>query len=137
MPRCNRCKVDKLVSDFYFNYTLKKPDYMCKVCKKEYARDYNAKVYFKTSKGKQAWARNSLKAYKKFPEKWRARAKLRYAVKIGEINKPLYCEIVKCASKHVQGHHYKGYGDDHIYDVQWLCPKHHSLSHYPLTKEVI
>lgn len=56
---------------------------------------------------------------KKFPDKLKARAKLAYAVKTGQITKKP-CEV--CGATKVHGHH-PDYSKP--LEVQWLCAKHH------------
>ena len=70
---------------------------------------------------------------KKYPEKWKARAKLRYAVKMGKIIKPYSClwdesPTSGCNGK-IEAHHHLGYEGEHWKDVLWLCRNHHFEQH--------
>ena len=67
----------------------------------------------------------SRRSYEKHKEKWVARAKLRYAVKKGEIKKPVRCEVCEEA-KPLQGHH-PDYNKP--LEVVWLCTGCHADSH--------
>lgn len=58
-----------------------------------------------------------------YPEKWRAREQLRYAVKIGKVKK-LSC--IDCGSNKVEAHH-TDYSKP--LDVIWYCKKHHMFAH--------
>lgn len=66
--------------------------------------------------------RNSENMRKKYPEKWNARAKLRYAVKTGKIAK-FACE--KCGNFLSEAHH-TDYSK--ALDVIWLCRRHHRMA---------
>jgi len=59
----------------------------------------------------------------KYPEKFSARSKLRYAVKVGRIER-LPCEV--CGMSPSFGHH-SDYSKP--FDVNWLCQKHHREIH--------
>ena len=61
----------------------------------------------------------------KYPQKWRARDQLRYAVKMGRIIK-LACY---CGNPKSEAHHFKGYNGDNWKEVQWLCQPHHMERH--------
>lgn len=89
-------------------------------------------TYRYTAKGKQSRKEASKRAYQKFPEKWNARAKLNYAVKIGYIIKPDICEINDDCNGRIEAHHHRGYANDMWAEVQWLCVKHHSELHYKI-----
>ena len=126
--KCLNCKEVKELSEFYFDSYHKKYRYNCKSCHRKMAKPFN-NAYTKTEKGKEAINRASKRAAVKFPEKWNARAKLRYAVKIGKIIKPEVCEKSTGYCKGVQAHHYAGYNDDNWKNVIWLCSQHHAQEH--------
>ncbi len=81
--------------------------------------------------GKQALERSRKRssyfiAYrKKFPDKWRARALLNYAVKTGKIKK-LPCRDGTHCKGRIEAHH-----PDHRkpLEVIWFCPFHHRQEH--------
>lgn len=90
--------------------------------------------YVKTEKGRANKNASSKRMALKHSEKWNARNKLRYAVKIGKIIKPVMCEqynphpVIACFGR-IEAHHYLGYDEEHWKDVQWLCMKHHKEIH--------
>lgn len=89
------------------------------------------KRYAKTEAGRRQRSENSKKVALRSPEKGRARAKLRYYVKVGEIIKPESCTSVlssPCSGK-IQAHHYAGYEGENWKEVWWLCVFHHTRIH--------
>lgn len=56
-----------------------------------------------------------------------ARAKVRYAIKIGKLVKPIVCERYFACAGRIEAHHndYKK-----ALEVRWLCTKHHKELHY-------
>lgn len=65
-----------------------------------------------------------------------ARRKFYRAVISGQIVPPETCEHCgkipgksKDGARMIQGHHHKGYENEFIYDVEWLCPSCHKLAH--------
>jgi hypothetical protein len=69
----------------------------------------------------------SVEKRNKFPEKESSRNKLRYAVKIGKIER-LPCEV--CGKEKAQAHH-EDYSKP--LEVKWLCDLHHKQIHYKLS----
>lgn len=73
------------------------------------------------------------RALHKFREKWNARVRLRYAVKIGKIVKPEVCDRLNISnipcSGRIEAHHYNGYEDEAWKEVWWLCVRHHHQEH--------
>ena len=129
---CRKCKHSKDVSEFYWSKTSQEYFRYCKECKKESTRQYkirNGKEVFmrwtKTKAGKQKLVEATKRARNKFPEKWTARRKLRYEVKVGRIIKPLVCDTCK-ENKVLQGHH-----DDYSKPLMamWLCTRCHADRH--------
>ena len=90
---------------------------ICRNCATE-----KAKKYRKTKSGQKVGLEASKRAYIRHKEKWLARAKLRYAITIGEMTKPLKCEVCD-RKKTLQGHH-----EDYTkpMDVIWLCTGCHA-----------
>jgi hypothetical protein len=80
------------------------------------------KKYFKTERGKQKNLEFGKIQRKKFPIKTYAREKFIYAVKKGNIKR----ENCQLCEKIGHGHH-----PDYLkpFEVNWLCPKHHSMIH--------
>lgn len=136
------------------NYNGGKPRYVCKECwrpihnkrisnyyksenGKKYRRNYHKTEVYKNyirnyrkihpQKINREYARKRAKDYRSIFEnriKINARAKVRYALKIGKLKK-MPCEICKKKNK-VNAHH-------HDYskplNIQWLCTVHHSTFH--------
>lgn len=122
---CNRCKIEKPIGEFYPSQHFG-ISYQCKDCDKKHAKKWHEKTgYFKTESGKAALIRASVKSKAKYPEKEKARTKLRKAIREGKIIK----EPCKCGEVKVHGHHYAGYDGDNWSKVMWLCAKHHSELH--------
>lgn len=93
--------------------------YVCRPCNTEYYRERNRK------KGPEYMREIAKATYQKHKEKWLARAKVRYAVKVGKLEKPKGCEF--CGhEKPLHGHH-----DDYSkpLDVRWLCASCHADTH--------
>ena len=89
--------------------------------KNKYNRDNREKI---NELQKLSYARN--------PEKYRARAKLKYAVKKWIINKPKNCW--RCGSEWAINWHHTDYNKP--LEVTWLCTSCHLLEHrWPRKKE--
>lgn len=82
-------------------------------------RNKEHRDYSKSEKGRLVSRNKSKRMRAKYPEKFAARTKLRYAVKTGKVIK-LPCEM--CGDIKSQGHH-SDYSKP--LDVQWLCDLHH------------
>lgn len=97
--------------------------YCCRRCNR-----IRLKIYGKTLSGKKARNRASKKAIKKYPEKQNARYKVRDALLLGHLVKPIICEKCKCKKK-VQAHH-----EDYTkpLKVNWLCSGCHADIHKKL-----
>lgn len=120
---CNKCRKKLPESDFYFNKKKNYFEYACKFCWNNRCLVWQKKVGDNPTV--EDWNKASKKSYKLHPEKWRARAKIRYAVKVGKIKKQS-CE--KCGEKKVQAHH-TDYSKP--LEVNWLCHIHHRQIHFP------
>lgn len=128
---CNKCKVEKMVEDFYIDKKSGLRYATCKVCVLNRTRIHHRNFNNPEKSKKSALRRklrgaslvNAKKMQKKYPEKHKARYKLRNAVASGKIIKGV-CE--KCGEKKTEGHH-----DDYTkpLDVRWLCIKHHKEHH--------
>lgn len=136
---CSKCKLNKPINEFYWQRAKNCYQYICKKCH-NIGASYRQKRrhYFQSKLGKEAWNRASKKALEKYPEKWKARALLREAVRKGKIIKPKYCEKIILSSTlckgRIEAHHYLGYEGEHWKDVQWLCVKHHKEADINLSK---
>lgn len=151
LKTCTKCKVEKSFDQFY-----RRPGrpcgFMsrCKTCmqdagkarmKKPEARDKDNKTRraYYARKGRFAQAaylqteparamhRKHAEAYKNMnPEKKLAHAKVRWAIKSGNLER-LPCEV--CGNPRSQGHH-----DDYSkpIEVVWLCQRHHIERHKQL-----
>lgn len=91
--------------------------YVCRECNTERKRKYRQSKH-----GKEAIKAASRRAYLKHREKWLARAKMRNAVKRGELHKPTKCSICNL-ERTLQGHH-----EDYTkpLEVKWLCTGCHA-----------
>lgn len=108
------------------------------ICKKCYAKhmatiydksykqkEAYQKKYRQTAKGKQASLTSTRNQIQRFPEKTKARSKLRYALLTGKILKPIACE--RCGDMvKLQGHH-SDYSQPLA--VSWLCVPCHKDIH--------
>ena len=126
---CRKCGKVKPLKKYYSHPATKDRHLgMCIKCKLKYFRkryaenrenelEYSRK-YSKTERGKKAKINNNRKMYKKYPEKYKARAMFHYYLKTGKIKK----EDCEFCGKKAQAHH-----DDYSkpLDVRWLCPYHH------------
>lgn len=120
----NKEKIKEYQKTYRLKWLLNNPDYY-----KE--RIANDDIYKKTYLGQKKWvAKNrnkmcgySRKCQNKYPEKYKARKKLQYAVKSGRL-KPQPC--AKCGAKKTEAHH-PDYSKP--FEVIWLCNKHHLEEH--------
>lgn len=145
MKTCKSCGSEKDIDCFYAHPKASDGfDSSCKDCRKEkvrlnriskleYYKEYDRnrfikdprvkarhKAYQATDKGKAAAKRSSQAWISANPKKKKASTAIGNAIRDGKIaRKP--CEICGSTTR-VHGHH-----DDYdkIYDVRWLCPKHH------------
>lgn len=153
MKTCSKCGVEKDISFFVKNKGCKDgTENRCLFCYKKYIEKYRSKnknrinKYHKQYRAKnQSRVREIHKKYRrsesarklanirnkglreKYPEKFKARAKLNYAIKMGRITR-LPCSI--CGNEKSEAHH-EDYSKP--LDVVWLCRKHH-YEHHSLSK---
>lgn len=123
---CNQCGVELNADTSY----IKLSNRLCRKHFNQYVykkKKLNPNDYRFTEQGKKRRNEATQRARIKHREKWIARARLRYAVKLGIVQKPTTCE--KCNDSKIQGHHHKGYDKENELKVQWLCVKHHSEIH--------
>ena len=132
---CGACKISKKRDEFYKNkYQSGGLRALCINCVRIESKKRNEPGgYFKSERGRVARHKAIKKSYEKFPEKWRARAKFKYAIKTGKITRPEFCEnfslsSVKCSEGVVHGHH-EDYSKP--LDVRWLCRSCHNKVHFP------
>ncbi len=119
---CRNCQTQKTAADFHRNICYKKLALACLECQRNSRVEQPINYY---QENKKSLLEASHRARAKFPEKWDARAKLRYAVKVGKIIKPVHCE--KCDEiKKLHGHH-EDYSKP--LDVMWLCIRCHNERH--------
>lgn len=71
--------------------------------------------------------RRSGAGYKPDPKKERARRILRYAVRLGRVDKPDRCQGCGQSDIPLDGHHHNGY--DKPLDAMWLCRRCHGAQH--------
>ncbi len=123
--KCYRCGKSFLRGNVYLWKQTHSPSSiqcMCRKCNTEKQRDYR-----ENGGGKEAEKKASRRAYQNHKHKWQARAKVRYAVRTGKIDKPTKCEMCGLM-KNLQGHH-EDYSKP--LEVRWLCAKHHAELHRP------
>ena len=116
--KCGKCQksfTSKFVSTW--KTTKNSIQHLCRDCIKNKQRKYSA-----TPQGRLSIIEASNRAYLKHKSKWIARAKARYAVKVGKLNKPKKCEVCE-KIKSLQGHH-EDYSKP--LDVVWLCSGCHA-----------
>lgn len=117
---CNKCNTAKFLTEFWKDKgKMLGVHGTCKDCfrivdRKRYYANHEEMKARKNKTGK--------KMMKLYPEKWRARQLLRYAVKIGQIKK-MSCA---CGKKETEGHH-PDYSKP--LEIVWLCVKHHHELH--------
>ena len=132
---CEVCLKLKSVGEFYRiknNPPLSQIFKKCKGCVIKRSREYYLKnsdrvkkrimEYQQTNKGRQVTNASSKRMYKKYPEKFKARAKANHLVKMGRMVH-LACEY--CGNFLSEIHH-PDY--DKPLDIWWLCKKHHRLA---------
>lgn len=116
---CNVCKIQLNDENSYLKHGGNL------LCKTHYNLIKNAQkkaTGYRASK--EYYKKNAKRMYKKYPERWRARSLVNYAVKTGALIKPKHCE--RCKDKKVEGHH-EDYSKP--LEVMWLCRKHHYERH--------
>lgn len=90
------------------------------------ARAYaRTEAYRKSEQGKKNLLKAQAAQRKKFPEKYRARAAVRYAVATGRLVKPTLCPNCGKAGR-IEGHH-EDYSK--LLDVKWSCSTCHKAEH--------
>ena len=139
---CKTCGETKPIEDYYRNPGMA-DGYLnfCNACVKVSKKEHRTK----NLDGCRELARRAAKAWNKrravyvvqkakddrknFPEKFRARDALKYAVRTGKLIR-LPCEI--CGKEKAEGHH-----EDYSrpLDVNWLCRMHHAERHRAIRGE--
>ncbi len=114
----------------------KQKEEKCKYCRERYAKNKevinkkNRESYYKYRDVRllhkreynysEAGKRKNIRYLKKHPERIKARQRFNNAVRDGKITRPSICQ--NCGKPaFVEGHHYKGYDSEHVFDVIWLC----------------
>lgn len=119
MIKCRRCKKDYPENQVtvWKQGSARTLTSICRICVTKKAREYRA-----TEKGRKAILEASRRAYIKHKDKWIARAKANYAVKMGKLIKPEQCEV--CLKKtRLEGHH-EDYSKP--LEIIWLCTGCHA-----------
>lgn len=118
--RCSKCKLilprDKFSTD---NSRFMGFAYVCKKCHGQMAEERRKR----STKMRKMKAEYSKRSIQKYPEKHKARSKVRWAILKGILKKEP-CE--KCGSEKAEAHH-----PDYTkpLDVIWLCKMHHMEAH--------
>lgn len=127
---CNRCKIEKDVSEFYGNpANLDGLDYKCKKC----AGIYSKKYYLENKDDKKKYRENNREKRRVYSKKYRennrektfAHHKVAEAVKRGELVRPTSCSKCNKDGK-IHGHH-NNYNEP--LEVIWLCQNCHQELH--------
>lgn len=141
--KCYKCKEEKVITLFGRDkYKKSGYGFRCKECGAKYSKKWYVspsatekrierhtktitqhKKYRQSQKGKVVSIRKAKRMRELYPEKWSARAKVRYAVKTGRLKK-LPCD--DCGDPKSQGHH-PDYNKP--LEVIWLCDRHHKELH--------
>jgi len=90
------------------------------------------RAYHKTEKGKEIAKMTKAKMKELYPVKFKARDKVKYALRKGKLVKPSKCELCNEESK-LEGHH-KDY--EKPLDVDWYCNRCHNLIEMGLSELV-
>ena len=125
----NHCVITKcrstenLIKNFY-DKKRELQRYICRSCNTKRVRKYRA-----TPNGKERTILAIKRSEARYPGKQAARAKLNYAIKMGEVKKPKKCQITACPETKIQGHH-PSYSNAKF--AVFLCTDHHRAFHQPL-----
>ncbi len=149
MKTCTKCGLELPESEFYKR--KRSPDglsYQCKMCTKKRQKPWYEKnkkrikerlrQYYEENKERILEYRHSerfrlfnaqgVRIYsKKNPEKIKAQQVLNHKIRIGEIERPIECEICGEESKEPLNGHHEDYSKP--LDVIWLCIKCHTDLH--------
>lgn len=121
---CKQCGVEKDLDDFYAHSQMADGHMSkCKECVKEYQKGRPDQHKW-TEHRKNQQLEYQRRRRKEHPEKQRAHDKVLRAIKAGKLERPDHCELCGKECK-PHAHHWHGYDDDHVLDVQWLCAKCH------------
>jgi len=129
---CSKCGEEKSFHEFYKDKS--RPDGLradCKMCFRKYDHKRGQTEYRKSQnrKNERGWyKKNPDKARAKkmrYPERYKARVALRYAVRKGRITRPVVCSV---CGKHgpTEGHH-NDYSKP--LDIRWVCHSCHRKIH--------
>lgn len=134
---CRLCRrelpFEKLIpqADCLYGYQARCRECEAKKARERYKKNPHKHIlrkveYLKTERGKQSQYGVTKRQMVKYPEKSRARARLRYALKAGTIRKPDACQSCEATGQRIEGHH-----DDYSKPlvVLWLCPSCHRERH--------
>lgn len=115
-----KCKKEFLEKkDVYSTVIQGKERYYCHTCRAEFQQNYA-----KSARGRENYRKSAMRYYHRNRLKARARARLRYAVKVGKVEKPAACEF-GCVV--VPEAHHPDYRRP--FEVRWLCKRHHEETH--------
>lgn len=114
---CTKCGKFKKWDEFASHVTkMDGHAYECRDCGKEHSR-----LYYQAHKEK--WRVNERLSQVRHPQKWKARALVREAIRVGNLHRES-CHI--CFDPKTEAHH-PDYSKP--LTVMWLCKKHHMEQH--------
>ena len=137
---CTKCGEEKPLDGFYRDRSKTDGrECWCKDCKRAHERSPQRKEqrarYDRTAKGRKAKRESAARMRQKYPEKHSAREAVRYAVKVGRLERPEHCS--ECGTfTFVEAHHHNGYLND-VLDVEWLCKECHQAADAALKEETV
>ena len=87
------------------------------------------KLYLQSERGKVAQQRGRTHHYIRYPERWKAKGSIQFAIKSGKLPRSDTLQCHYCPEKAEQYHHHKGYAQKHWLDVIPVCRKCHTKIH--------
>lgn len=87
-------------------------------------------VYYASEHGKEMMRLSSERQRARAKkEEAKARELLNARVKAGLLSRPSACSTCGVTGKRIVGHHHRGYTQQYVYDVVWLCDRCHHAEH--------
>ncbi len=119
---CKGCNIEKFKDKFTDDFHRKDGKYpLCKDCCAKRQREYY-KLHSHT------FYLNNVRFRSKHSDIKRAWWIVRRAIDEGKLIRPLKCQRCGTSDSIIEAHHWRGYSDEHILDVQWLCRSCHRMA---------